>query len=74
MIKLNWKSWKACSYLHGKTKCVVNKRNLKQALNNGLVFKKVHRVIKFNQNPSLKPYIDINRDLRKEAKNHFAKY
>ena len=33
--------------------------------------KKVHKVIKFNQNPELKPYIDMNTDLRKKAKNDF---
>ena len=33
-------------------------RNLKQALNHGLVSKKVHRVIKFNENAWLKPYVD----------------
>ena len=33
--------------------------------------KKVHKVIKFNQNPQLKPYIDMNTDLRKKAKNDF---
>ena len=48
-------------------------RNLKQALNHGLVLKKVHRVIKFNQNAWLKPYIDMNRDLRKKEKNVFFK-
>ena len=31
-------------------------RNLKQALNHGLILKKVHRVIKFNQKDWLKPY------------------
>ena len=43
-------------------------RNLKQALNHGLVLKKVHRVIKFNRNAWLKAYIDINTDLRKKQK------
>ena len=28
-------------------------------------------MIKFNQNARLKPYIDINTDLRKEARNDF---
>ena len=35
--------------LHDKTEYVIHIRNLKQALNHGLVLKKVHRVIKFNQ-------------------------
>ena len=35
--------------------------------------KKVHRVIKFNHNAWLKPYIDMNEDLRKKAKNDFKK-
>ena len=48
-------------------------KKLKQALNNGLVLKKVHRLIKFNQNVSLKPYTDINTDLRVKAKNNFEK-
>ena len=46
---------------------------LKQALRHGLVFKKVHRVIQFNQKDWLKPYIDMNTKLRKKAKNDFEK-
>ena len=41
-------------------KCITHIRNLKQALNHGLVFKKLHRIIKFNQKAWLKPYIDMN--------------
>ena len=41
---------------HDKTEYIIPIRNLKQALNNGLVLKKVYRVIKFNQNAWLKPH------------------
>ena len=60
---------KLVANLHDKTEYVIHIRNLKQALNHGLVLKKVHRVIKFNQNAWLKPYIDMNTDLRKKSKN-----
>ena len=59
--------------LHDKTEYVIHIRNSKQTLNNGLVLKKVHRVIKFNQNAWLKPDVDMNRDLRKKTKNHIEK-
>ena len=39
---------KLVANLHNKTKYVIQIRNLKQVLNNGLVVKKVHRVIKVN--------------------------
>ena len=39
---------------------VVHIRALKQALNHGLILKKVHWVIQFNQEAWLKPYVDIN--------------
>ena len=61
------------AHLHDKTEYIIHKKNLKQALNHGLVFKKVHKVIKFNQNAWLKPYIDMNTDLRKNTKNDFEK-
>ena len=64
---------KLVANLYNETKYVIHIRHLKQALNHGLVLKKVHRVIKFNQNAWLKPYIDMNTDLRKKAKNDFEK-
>ena len=64
---------KLVANLQDKTDYVTHIRNLKQTLNLGLVFKKVHRVIKFNQNSWLKPYIDMNTDLRKKAKDDFEK-
>ena len=59
--------------IQDKGKHVVHIRALKQALNHGLILKKVHRVIQFNQKAWLKPYIDMNTKLRKEAKNEFEK-
>ena len=46
-------------------------RNLKEALNHELVSKKVHRVIKFNLHAWLKPYTDMNTDVRKKIKKRF---
>ena len=57
-----------CS-IEDKEKYVIHIRALKQALNHGLVLRKLPRVIKFNQNAWLKPYIEMNTKLRKEAKN-----
>ena len=59
--------------LSNKKKYVTHINSLKQALNHGLKLKKVHRVIEFNQKESLKPYIDMNTELRKAAKNDFEK-
>ena len=48
-------------------------KSLKQALNHGLKLKKVHRIIEFNQEAWLKPYIDMNTKLRRVEKNDFKK-
>ena len=64
---------KLVTNLHDKTKYVIHIRNLRQTLCTGLIFKKVHRVTKFNQNAWLNPYIDMNTKLREKTKNNFEK-
>ena len=59
---------KLVTNLHDKTEYVIHIRNLKQALNHGLLLKKVRRVIKFNQKTWLKPYIGMNTKLRQKTK------
>ena len=43
-------------------------RNLNQALNQGLVLKKV---IKFNKKAWVKSYVDVNKELRKKKRIFF---
>ena len=62
-----------CS-IEDKENFVIRIRLLNQPLNHGLVLRKVHRVIQFNQEDWLKPYIDMNTKLRKEAKNYFENF
>ena len=59
--------------VRNKNKYVVHINSLNQALNHGLKFKKVHRIIEFNQEAWLKLYIDMNTELRKLAKDDFEK-
>ena len=72
-LKLRFNIKKLVANLPDKTGYVIYIRNLKQALNHGLVLKNVHIVIKFNQNSLLKSYIDMNTDLRKNSRNDFQK-
>ena len=59
-----WKKKTVCS-IEDKEKYVVHIKALKQALNHGLVLKRVHRVIQFNQKVWLKPYIGMITKSRK---------
>ena len=59
--------------IEDKEKYAMHIRALQQALNHGFVLRKVHRVIKFNQEAWLKTYIDMNTKLRRETKNDFEK-
>ena len=59
--------------MRNKENYVVHIRALKQALNHGLILKKVRKLIQFNQKAWLKPHIDMNIKLRTKAKNDFEK-
>ena len=71
-IKKNRKAYLKAN-LHNKTGYVICICNLKQVLILGLILEKVYRVIKFDQNATLKPHIDMNTKLRKKAKSDFEK-
>ena len=70
---LSEKKEKLLATLNDKENCVVHICALKPALTRRLTLKKIHRVTKFRQEGWLKPYIDKNTKLRKEAKNEFEK-
>ena len=48
---------------------VIHYRNFQQCLELGMKLKKIHRILKFKQKGSMKPYIDFNTQKRKEATN-----
>ena len=66
-IKIS-KCTKLVCNLHDKENYPVHVLALKQALNHGLKLTKVHNLIEFRQKHWLKPYIDMNTELRKNAK------
>ena len=66
------KGEKTVANLHNKNEYFIHIRNLKQALNHGLVLKKVHRFIKFNQKTWPRSYIEMNTT-KKKSKKWFRK-
>ena len=58
---------KLAANLHDKKRYVIQIKDFKESSNVWLVFKKLHRAIKFNQNAWLKPYIDMKAELGKKA-------
>ena len=59
--------------LNDKTKYVIHHETLKLYLSLGLKLTKIHRGITFEESAWLKPYIDLNTNLRAKAQNDFEK-
>ena len=59
--------------LRNKTKYIIHYKNLIQCLKAGMKLKKIHRGIKFIESDWMKPYIEMNTNLRTKAKNNFEK-
>ena len=59
--------------LNDKTKYVIHHETLKLYLSIGLKLTKIHRGITFEESAWLKPYIDLNTNLRAKATNDFEK-
>ena len=57
--------------LEDKEKYVTHYKNLQFYLSQGMRLKKVHRVIEFDQEPWMEPYIRMNTEFRKQAKSDF---
>ena len=59
--------------LYPKTKYVVHYQNLQQYLELGLKLTRINRAVSFSQSKWLEPYIALNTEKRKAAKNLFEK-
>ena len=64
---------KLLATLSPKKNYVIHYGSLKQVVKNGLCLTKIHKVLRIKQSPWLKPYIDLNSNMRALAKNDFEK-
>ena len=71
-MKINTCNKLICN-LHDKNNYTVHIKSLMQVLDHGIILKKVHTVIQFNQEASLKDHLDMNTKLRTEARKEFEK-
>lgn len=56
-----------------KSNYITHYMNLKFYVEQGLIVKKIHRILAFSQKPYLKEYITFNNNKRREADNDFEK-
>ncbi|XP_050439984.1 uncharacterized protein LOC126845367 [Adelges cooleyi] len=69
----NSKVKKLMTTFNPKRNYVVHYRSLKQAIANGLVVTKVHRIVKFEQKKWMAPYVKLCTEMRRNATNEFEK-
>ena len=69
----NYKSKKLITSLEDKKGFVCDYRTLKQSIKEGLVLKKIHSAIEYEQKAWLKPYIELNTKLRQESNSELEK-
>lgn len=59
--------------LSNKNNYVIHYRMLKLIIKHGLVLKKIHRALRFKQTAWLRPYIELNTEMRTKATDDFQK-
>lgn len=59
--------------LYDKKNYVIHYKMLKFVLQQGLIITKIHKVLQFTQSQWLKPYVELNTELRTKACNDFEK-
>lgn len=69
----NTRQKKLIADLSNKRNYIIHYKVLQQCITNGLILKKVHRILSFKQSPWLKKYIDLNTMYRSNATNTFEK-
>ena len=72
-VECNNKVEKLIPNLRNKNKYVIHYKNLMQCLRLGMKLKKIHRGIKFVESEWMESYINMNTNLRTQAKNNFEK-
>ncbi|XP_041675515.1 uncharacterized protein LOC121530461 [Drosophila eugracilis] len=67
------KQAKLIADLTNKSGYIIHLKQLQLCLQHGLILRKIHRILSFTQSCWLKPYIDLNTNQRKLARNDFEK-
>lgn len=73
LIPPGCKEYRLLTTLYDKKNYILHYKNLQQSLKAGLILKKIHRILAFDQEKWLESYIRLNTRLRTEATDSFSK-